>query len=208
MSYKDALTVGWSSPLFILGSIPVVTLGASILALSEMWIEIITSESKGRPVSERERFETFVSEWRNNILAGLPYSILFIVIVGGGYLYLVVGATSGNILALLWALLSLYLIVIALIWMFRAASIRMRSVPEDRSGFRYTMERAAYSLAEEPAFTVLYFVWGGFVISLSQIFPPAFVLLGPGILAVTETVAFEELFGDGAERIRFGYVRR
>jgi len=208
VSYKDALTLAWSSLLTILGSILLLTIGASIIALIEMWIETISSESEGEPISERDRLTMFIFEWRNNLFVGLPYSALLLVIAGGGYLYLLIGVTSANLFALLWALLSLYLIVIVLVWVFRAASIRMRTQSQSRSGFRETMERAAYSLVEEPAFTVLYLVWGGLIISLTQIFPPAFVLLGPGLLAVTETVAFEELFGDGAGKIRAGYARR
>lgn len=205
--YTEALTVAWSSVLFVLGALPVITIGTSLLALVETWTTVVTAESVGKTTSERDRFRTFVDAWRNNLLAGVPYSLGVLFVVAGSAVYLVLETTSGSAIFLLWTLLSLYVVVIVLGWEIRSASIRMRSPPADRPRFRDAMERAAYSLVEHPGYTVLQFVWFGSVMVLFRVFPPAFVLLGPAVLVVSETVGFEELFGDGSEAIRMAYAR-
>ncbi|HET7325384.1 MAG TPA: hypothetical protein VFJ06_13740 [Halococcus sp.] len=205
--YTEALTVGWSSVLFVLASIPLFTIGASLLALVETWISIITAESRGEVISERERVRLFTDTWRANLVAGVPYSLSLLVIVAGSFVYRILGSTTGSALVLLWTLVSLYVVVIVLGWEFRAASIRMRSAESARPDFREAMGRAAYSLVEEPGYTVLHLAWFGGVLILSSIVPPAFVVLGPAVFAVSETVGFEELFGDGSEAVRAVYAR-
>lgn len=205
--YTDALTLAWSSVLCILGSVPLVTTGASVLALTETWLTVINTETEGRTLTERRRLKLFIETWRANIRSGIPYGIVLVVVLGGSYAYLILSSVGGSGLYLVWTLLSLYLVVIVLGWEFRAASIRMRSPNSDRPGFREAMERGAYSLVERPGYTVLQFVGFGGVLLLAGLFPPAFVALGPGIIAVSESVGFEELFGDGAERIRAAYAR-
>lgn len=205
--YAEALAIAWSSALFVLGSLPLLTVGASLLALVEIWITVVTTESAGKTTSERELLRLFIDTWRDNIVAGIPYSLALSVVVAGSFVYFVLGSASESGLFLLWTLVGLYLVVIVLGWEFRAASVRMRSPAADRPRFREAMERAAYSLIENSGYTVLHLAWFAGVLLLLAVLPPAFVLLGPAVFAVSETVGFEELFGDGAETVRAAYAR-
>jgi len=205
--YAEALTVAWSSVLFVLGSLPVLTIGASLLALTETWLTIVDAESEGRNVTERERFGVFARTWRESLFGGIPYSLALALVVAGSLVYFVLGSAGRSGLLLVWTLVGLYLVVIVLGWEFRAASVRMRSPAAERPGFREAMERAAYSVLDSPGYSVLALAWFASVLFSLTVFPPAFVALGPAVLCVTETVGFEELFGDGAETIRAAYAR-
>lgn len=205
--YSEALTIGWSSALFVLSALPLITIGASLLALVETWITVVTAESRGENVNERERLRKFSTTWRNSLLAGVPYSLALLLVVTGSFVYFVLGSVDESGLFLLWTLISLYVVVIVLGWEFRAASIRMRSSVIEPPRFRDAMEHAAYSYLENPGYTVLHLAWFASVLFVLTFLPAAFVLLGPGILAVSETVGFEELFGDGSEAIRAAYAR-
>lgn len=205
--YTEALTIGWSSGLFVLGSLPLLTLGASLIALVETWVTVITTESAGKAVSERERFRLFVGTWRDNIIAGVPYSLVLLFVVGGSFAYFAFGSIGESGLFLVLTLIGLYLVITIVGWEFRAASIQMRSPASDRPRFREAMERAAYSFTENLGYTVLQLAWFAVVLLLLAILPPAFVLLGPAVLAISETVGFEELFGDGSEAVRAAYAR-
>lgn len=206
--YSEALTLAWSSVVFVLGCLPLLTVGASLLALVETWVSVVTAESLGEKVTERERLRGFVGTWRDNLLAGIPYSVALGLVVVGSVLYFVLGSTGESGLFFLWTLISLYLVVVVLGWEFRAASVRMRAPERDRPSFRESMERAAYSFFDELGYSVLHLAWFGAVLSLLAVLPPAFVMIGPGVLAVSETVGFEELFGDGSEAVRAAYARR
>lgn len=205
--YSEALTLGWSSVLFVLGSLPLVTIGASLIALVEIWITVVSTESSGKKINERELLVLFAKTWFDNILAGIPYSLAFLLVGVGSFVYLALGTASGSGIFLLWTLVSFYVVVVVLGWEFRAASIRMRSSTINLPGFRETMERAAYSLIENPWYSILQFAWFGVILFLLRVFPPAFIILGPAVLAISEIVGFEELFGDGAETIRAAYAR-
>jgi hypothetical protein len=205
--YSEALTVGWSSVLFVLSALPLITIGGSLLALVETWITVVSTESEGRDISERDRLNVFLNTWRENLLAGVPYSFVLLLVVCGSLVYYVLGSVGESGLFLLWTLVSLYFVVVVLGWEMRAASIRMRSPAHDRPRFREAMERAAYSFLDHVGYGVLHFAWFAGVLLLLRLLPPAFVMLGPALLAVSETVGFEELFGDGSETIRAAYAR-
>ncbi|MDX1584743.1 MAG: hypothetical protein R3338_14185 [Thermoanaerobaculia bacterium] len=205
--YSEALTVGWSSVLFVLSALPLITVGASLLALMETWITVVSTETEGRNLSERERLRVFTSTWRENLLAGVPYSFALLLVVCGSLVYYVLGSVGGSGIFLLWTLVSLYFVVMVLGWELRAASVRMRSPAHDRPHFREAMERAAYSFLDNVGYSVLHLAWFAGILFLVRLLPPAFVMLGPALLVVSETVGFEELFGEGAETIRAAYAR-
>lgn len=204
--YTEAVTVLTTSLLFILCSLPLITAGAAVIALVEVWTEVVLTEVHGRQIHERERVSLFLRTWRKNLWAGIPYSVVLFFSLAGLVIYRRLSVVTGDILFLLWTLIGLYVVMIVTVWVLRAASIRVRSEATALPGFIETIERAGYSLLERPSFTVLTIASAGSICFLGILSPPVFIVLGPGVLAAGEVVGFEELFGERAETIRAAYA--
>lgn len=204
-AYTESVTVLTTSLLFILGSLPLLTAGAALVATVEVWTDVVLAETTGRRVTERERAANFVETWNANVRAGVPYSVVLLVALAGLVVYRRLSVVTGDALFFLWTLVGLYAMVVVAAWLLRAASIRVRS-DGDPPGFREAMERAGYSLLEVPSFSVLTVAGAGAICYLGVASPAAFVVIGPGLLAAGEVVAFEELFGERAETIRAAYA--
>jgi len=205
-AYGDLVTLVTTSAIFVALSLPVLTAGASLLALVEVWTDAVYTELEGGEVSERDRARSFLAHWRDSLLAGLPYSLILGTVVAGTFAYvrLLVATRAG--LFLIWTVASFYLVAIVVVVLLRAASIRART--DEPLSFRPAVRRALSSLAEAPGFTVLTVTAAGLVVLLWLVSEVLFVLVVPGFLAAGEVVAFEELFGVGAEKIRIAYADR
>ncbi|WP_049898168.1 hypothetical protein [Halococcus agarilyticus] len=203
--YTELPTVVVTSLLFAVASLPVVSLGAALLALVETWTVVVTRRDSGAPPSERGRARLFVAAFRRHLVAGLPYSLLLSAVAGLTVLYYVVGLAQESALFLLATLTGLYAVVVAAVWCLRAASFRVRADPP--LGVRQAVGRAGGTFVDHPSFSVLVAAGVGAVLLAATTVRVAIVLVLPGVLAVVEIVAFEELAGDGAAAVRSTYRR-
>jgi len=203
--YADLLTVVVTSLLFVIASLPAVTLGAAALALIETWTIVVTRRDSGAPPTERGRARLFVAAFRRHLLAGLPYSLLLLAVASLTALYYLVGVVEGSALFLLATLAGLYAVVVAAVWILRAASFRVRADPP--LGVRRSVERAGETFVDHPSFAVLLAAGVGVVLLAASAARVTIVVLLPGVLAAVEIVAFEEVAGDGAAAIRSAYRR-
>jgi len=201
--YGDLVTVVVTSLLFTLAALPVVTLGAALLALVETWTTVVTRRDTGAPPSERGRAELFLGAVVRNIRAGLPYTLVLSFVGGLTGFYYVVGTARGSGLFLLAALVGLYGVVVVLAWSLRAASVRARS--ERPLGFRGAVTVAGETFLDRPSFAVLVAVALAGVLVVGAVVRVVVPLVVPAVLAVIEVVAFEELGGDGAAAVRATY---
>ncbi|WP_458208758.1 DUF624 domain-containing protein [Haladaptatus sp. NG-SE-30] len=201
--YTDLLTVVVVSVLFTISSLPLVTIGASIIALCEVITAVVTGEGRGGPTTERKRISLFVESFVANLRTGLPYSVilLLVLLVTTSYARLAVSLRSG--VFLLGGLLGLYVAAIVPLWLLRAASITVRS--PDTPGFWSALREGAYVALERPSYSVLQILTGAILMLVCATFPIAIFLLLPGTLGVLEVVSFEELTGNGAGSIDRAY---
>jgi uncharacterized membrane protein YesL len=195
IAYSDLLTLAIVSVLATLASLPLATIGAALLALVETVTVVVTGEGRGGPTKERQRIRFFVESFRANLRRGLPYSLVLLgtVLTAG---YYVLGASGGSGLFLVGALLGLYAVVIVLAWLLRTASVTIRSTTD--VSFVDAAREGAYLGLEYPWYTALQLITVGTILLFAFPFPPAYVLLVPGLLALLEVVAFEETAGRGA----------
>lgn len=196
VAYTDLLTIVVVSVSFTVASIPLVTIGAAIIAAVETMTAVVTGEGRGGPTSERQRVGLFVASFRANLRRGVPYSTALVVVVATTSFYAVAATTRRSGLLFLGALLGFYAVVIAIAWLFRAASIAIRS--GETVGFVDAVREGAYLALEYPWYAALHLITVGFVLLVSFAAPPAYALVVPGSLAVLEVIAFEETGGRGS----------
>ncbi|KTG09062.1 hypothetical protein AUR64_14770 [Haloprofundus marisrubri] len=212
-TYSDLVTVVVLSVAASVASVPLVTLGAALLALVETMTDVVEGETTGQMVSERGRFAAFRKSFRRNLRRGLPLSLLAIGVVVTTYVYSTIALTIREPVFLLGALAGLYAVVVVVVVLFRAASLVARA-PEPAggdsdasSGLSATaaLRDASYHLLETPSFSVLQCCFAALLLGLCVALGIAVVMLLPGWLALLEVVAFEETTGEGAERIVLAY---
>lgn len=201
--YGDLVTIVATSLAFVLASLPVVTLGAALLALVDTWTAIVTARDTGAPVTERGRLRLFARSFRRNLRAGVPYSLVLVVVTGLTVVYAVVGVARRSGLFVLAAVVGGYIVIGVTLWCLRAASIQVRAEPA--LPFRTTVAQAGVMLADRPYFAVLVATLVAVLVVLGALVRVAVPLLVPAVLAVVEVVAFEELAGEGAAAVRETY---
>lgn len=205
VTYGDLVTVIATSVAFVLASLPIVTIGAALLALVDTWTTVVTRRDTGAPPSERGRLRLFGSSYRRHLRAGVPYSLLFVVVVGLTAVYAGLGVSRRSGVFVLAAVVGAYLVVLATVWSLRAASVQTRE--DAPTGVRLAFERAGLSLVDRPAFAILLSTIAAVVLVGGAALRVTFPLLVPGVLAILEVVAFEEQLGDGAATVRATYRR-
>jgi len=206
VTYGDLVTVVATSVAFVLASLPIVTLGAALLALVETWTTVITRRDTGAPPSERGRLRLFAASYRRHLRAGVLYSVLFVVVVGLTAVYAAFGVARQSGVFVIAAIVGAYVVVLVTVWSLRAASVQMREDPA--VGVRLAFERAGLTLVDRPAFAIVLSTIAAVVLVGGVALRVTFPLLVPGILAVLEVVAFEEHLGDGAATVRATYRRK
>jgi hypothetical protein len=203
--YADLVTVVVTSVAFVVASLPIVTIGAAVLALVDTWTDVITHRDTGAPPSERGRLGLFATSYRRHLRTGLPYSLLFVAVVGLTAVYASFGLAQESGPFVVAAIVGVYLVVVVTVWSLRAATFQTREEPPITT--RMAFERAGLTLLDRPAFAVILSTIVGVVLVGGAALRVTFPLLVPGILAVVEVVAFEEHVGDGAATVRATYRR-
>jgi|GEM_PF-1173422 hypothetical protein len=201
--FSDLLTIVWVSMLFALLSLPLLTLGAAMLAAVETLTTVITGEGRGGPTTERERIRVFLGSFRGHLSHGVPYSVVTVVVVATMVFYVLTASADETGLLFLGALMGLYAIVICFAWLLRAGSITIRST--EPVGFVDAAREAAYQAFSYPWYAAIQLITVGVILLVAFVVPPAYVLLVPGLLVVLEVVTFEETEGQGAMTVVRAY---
>lgn len=203
--YGDLVTVVTTSIAFVIAALPVLTLGAALLALVETWTTVITERDTGAPVTERGRLALFARSFRANLRAGLPYSVVLLAVSGLTTVYALAGVATQSGVLVVAAVVGIYFVVFATLWCLRAASLQVRSDP--RPPTKVAFEQAGLMLIDRPYFAVLVATLVAVVGVVGAVLRIAVPLLVPGVLAVLEVVSFEEVAGEGAAAVRTTYRR-
>lgn len=201
--FSDLLTIVWVSVLCALLSLPLVTLGAALLAAVETLTAVVTGEGRGGPTTERERLRLFAGSFRAHLSRGLPYSLVTVVVVTTLLLYVLAASTDQTGVFFLGALVGLYAVVICFAWLLRAGSIMIRS--SEPVGFVDAAHEAAYQAFAYPWYAAVQLITVGVILLIAFVVPPAYVLVVPGLLVVLEIVTFEEAHGAGAMTVVRAY---
>lgn len=199
VAYSDLVTIVTMSLLTVLFSLPLVTVGAALLALVETLTATVVDPDG--PPHERDRIRLYVRSVRENLRPGLPFSALFLATFVTTLGYLLLASAWEDGLLLLGGFIGLYAIVIVTTWLLRAATLVIRA----DSGFFDAMKEGAYIAFEHPSYTVLQLATAGGLLAFGIAFWIAIPLLIPGLLALLEIVSFEETAGDGALGIVSAY---
>ncbi|MFC4357663.1 hypothetical protein ACFO0N_06835 [Halobium salinum] len=204
-AYDELVTVVVLSLLFSLAAVPVVPVGAAIIALVGTLTGAVGDELDGRKGSERQRGAAFLREVRRQLRRGLPLTGVTVgtVAVTAVYYLLGVGTRSGTFL--LGATIGLYAVVLATVVALRASSLIARAPPDRQPSGGRALRDAAYHLLDTPSFSVLVAVFAAIVSGLCLATGVGVVLLLPGLLGLLEVVAFEEVSGAGADRVVAAY---
>lgn len=204
-AYSDLVSIVILSVLASLAVIPLITIGAAIVALVETLTETIAGELAGEGVSERQRALRFVRAVRANLWRGLPLSALIVAVIGSTGVYLLIATAVGSTGFLLGAAVGLYAVFCTIALSLRTASLLVRMPEEQTQSMFATVRDAAYHLLETPSFTVLAIVFMVVLVALSVTLRIAVVILLPGLLALLEVIVFEEMSGVGARRVVRAY---
>ncbi|MCU4716790.1 hypothetical protein [Halapricum hydrolyticum] len=210
IAVSDAVTIVVLSVLYSVASLSIVTIGPALLALMDTFYASVTHTGTGggAPDSVTGRASHFVSSIWTYFRAGLAYTV---VILGSGvamYVYLRLALYGDSIVSLLGGVLGLYAVVVVLVLLFRAADIVVREDESDRPGFVGGLRLAWHSMGANVPYSAIHAVTA-IVLTLVPILvltPLAVVFVLPGLLALLELLAYEELHGAGAKTIRFAYL--
>ncbi len=203
VTFSDLLTIVWVSVLFAVLSLPLVTLGAAMLAAVETLTAVITGEGRGGPTTERERIRLFAGSFRRNLSQGLPYSVVTVLVVATMLFYILTASADETGVLFFGALVGLYAVVICFAWLLRAGSITIRSTQS--VGFVDAAHEAAYQAFNYPWYAAIQLITVGVILLVAFVVPPAYVLVVPGLLVVLDVVTFEESHGEGAMTIVRAY---
>ncbi|QIO24433.1 DUF624 domain-containing protein [Haloarcula sp. JP-L23] len=201
-TYSDIVSVVLLSVAFWVVSLPVVTLGPAILALVAAMTEGVTGRTAGRKVTERDRLRRFRQTFTGEFRRGLPLGVLLVAVVVTTLWYAQLAVSTGNGALLVGTLVGLYGIVLAVVVVFRAATLLVR---EGAPSARLALWDAAKHALSTPSFTVLQASFAALLGVICIGLGIAVLVLLPGLLAVLEVVAYEESTGGGALRVVRAY---
>jgi hypothetical protein len=204
VSYSDLVTVVVVSVLTALAALPVVTLGGAIIAGVDTLTTVIRAEGRTEaPSTERARLVYFSESFRGNLVRGIPLGLLLVGVSVATTAYAIIALSTGSTAFLLGAVAGLYATVLAMLWVYRTASIIVRE--GDTPGPLESLRIAWYDLTDELAWTSLQAINAAALLLVLLWTRVGLVLLLPGLLTVLEVVAFEERSGHGARSLVRGY---
>lgn len=194
LCYDHILSIVVLNVLFVVFSIPVVTLGGSVLALLET-LATIVDDPHHRTV--RSRAALFVQNFRGSLIDGIPYTIVLLLTAFSVITYRLVSIQTSDAWYQIGVLVGFYAIVVVPIWLLRVAHLALVEAPAS-SGFYERLVRSGRQAMAYPGFTFLHLSTFAVLLVLSSAVSLLLWFLLPGILVIIEVVAYEELLGAGA----------
>lgn len=187
--YYEMVSVIALSALFWLVSIPVLTLGGSLLALFETVSAIYSGSG---PRQEVPRIRYFLRAARRNIKRGLPLTAGLLFVPFNTYWYFQIGLSSQHDqMYLLGGIAGLYLFLIVVVFVLRTANVATRTGSE----LREAVELAARSFARRPYFAIFHTSAAVLAMLGGLFFLIALLFVVPASLALFEIVSYEEMTG-------------
>lgn len=208
IAISDFVTIFVLSVLYVVASMSIITIGPALLALMDAFYSSVshTGTGGGAPASTRGRASQFVSSIWTYLRTGLPYTAAVILTVYALITYSLLAFDGGSVRAIVFGVLGIYVSVLGLVLLFRAADIVVRADDEERPRFFSALRKAWNSLWSNVAMAGIHIVTATVVTILTMIFIVTALCLLPGLLALLELLHYEELDGAGAKAIRFAYL--
>lgn len=208
ITISDAVTIFVLSILYFVASMSIVTIGPALLALMDAFYSSVshTGTGGGAPTSTRGRASHFVSSIWTYLRTGLPYTVAVIIAVYSLISYSWLVFTGGSIPSIVFGVLGIYVSILGLVLLFRAADIVVRADDEERPRFFSALRLAWRSLWSNVALAGVHIVTATVVTLVMMVFVATAVCFLPGLLALLELLNYEELDGAGAKAIRFAYL--
>lgn len=210
IALSDAVTIVLLSLLYSIASLSIVTIGPALLALMDTFYASVTHTGTGggAPDTAAGRASHFVESIWTYLWPGLPYTAAVIFTVIWTYFYMQFAIWGGTIPLMLIGVVGLYVVVIGIVLLFRAANIVVREDAEDRPGFFGGLRLAWRSLTSNVAYAAIHAVTAIVltIVPILVLTPLAVVVVLPGLLALLELLNYEELSGAGAKTIRYAYL--
>ena len=200
VGYHEITTVIAISVVFWLFTLPVVTIGATLLALLDVMGDVYHD---GSPRTERGRVRRFAVSVRANLVRGLPLTVLVLFVFVNTVWYFAIVLSEPGSYYLVGGLVGVYALLVAFLFSFRLANVAVRTGADWRSAAR----RAGTGWLRNPHFSVLQISVATIMILVSVAFPVALLLALPGWLALFELVSYEELFGSDPRTVLARYRR-
>ena len=199
IAYRELSSIVLLNVAFVLASLPLVTVGAAVIALCETVTRMLTDRPPRRATTERDRLRLFASSFREHVVAGVPYSACVIWVAISMISYVRLAAARSDGLFFVGALFGLYVFVILIVWLFRAASVVVRH-PERSPGFRTAVFEGGHLALSAPYYSALQILSvGGLIVVTGIAGGIGIALLFPCLTAVVEVIAYEELTEGGAD---------
>jgi len=210
IAISDALTIVVLSVLYSMASLSIITIGPALLALMDAFYASVshTGTGGGAPDSVAGRASHFVGSIWTHLRYGIPYTVVILAALFGGYVYIRLALFGESVQSLIASVVGLYAVVIVLVLLFRAADIVVREDESDRPGFIRGLRLAWSSLGSNVPYSIIQVVVAIAlaVVPIFALSPLVLVFALPGLLALLELLAYEELSGAGAKAIRFAYL--
>ncbi|POG54255.1 hypothetical protein [Haloferax marisrubri] len=201
-AYSDLVTVIVVSLLFWIGSLPILTLGASLAAATETMRAVVDARLDGRGFNERSRIAQFSTSYRGNLQRGIPVSLALVGVAGVTMWYAIVGTAQQRGVFLVAALIGFYGFTIVTLLSFHAADFR---TVEARLSLRDAFSVASQRALAYPSFTVLESTFAVLITILCVALGLTVVLVLPGLIALLTVVAGEETEGASAAAVVKAY---
>ncbi|MCU4975059.1 DUF624 domain-containing protein [Halobacteria archaeon AArc-m2/3/4] len=190
--YYKITSIVLLSVAFWLVSLPLVTIGPALIALSET-IRTVASDD----LSELGALETFFRSVRRNLVSGLPLSAVLVLVPLGTIFYLQLALEGMSGYATLGTIIGIYLCFCCLFFSVRLASI---SVQHRSWGLSRSFEHAIDTTLDTLDVSVLSACLFAVVLVVSVLFPPLLLLLTPGFFVIFESVLYETIAGKEPSR--------
>lgn len=200
VGYQEITSVIVISAVFWLLTIPVVTIGAALLALFEVMGAIYND---GTPSTEQARIKQFVRSVRRNLVKGIPLTLLVLfILVNTGWYFLIAVSERGSYLVI-GGLVGIYACLLVLMFSSRVANIMI----SDGIDWGPAIRQAGASWRTRPHYTVLQVSIAAIAVIASIAFPIALLLLLPGGLALFELIFYDEMSGTNPRTVLARYRR-
>lgn len=188
VGYHEITSILVLSGVFWLSLIPVVTIGAALLALSDVVGGIYR---KGTPRSEWDRIRRFTRSFRENLVPGLPLSVFVLFVFSNTVAYFLILLSDRAPYYLIGGLIGVYACILATMIAFRVSHIMVCR----EAGWRIAARRAVRSWKDHAHFTVLQLAIIAPVLVISLLLPVSILLVLPAGLSLFELVFYKELTG-------------
>ncbi|MFC6907230.1 hypothetical protein [Halalkalicoccus tibetensis] len=182
--YDDLVTIITISVLFFILSIPVFTIGSSMIAAHK----VINDVHDGRRISEMGRMKVMIRTFSQNLLRGLPISILLLLLFFMELMYIQITLVTGSSTFLVLSVVGLYIIILTLPALIRSSNIMSQS---GSSTFIGSVLHSLLTITSDKKGYVKHVGKMSLIVAICSLIPILGVILLPGILSVMEVKSYE-----------------